>query len=72
MPARRYTARCKKLRAGRSSEVARCFSALRKAPEGSANLKPYIRDAVTPNATPGEICGALRDVFGSYTEVSIT
>jgi methylmalonyl-CoA mutase N-terminal domain/subunit len=33
---------------------------------------PYIVDAVRAYATVGEICEALRQVFGTYTEVSIT
>ena len=37
-----------------------------------ANTMPYIIDAVRAYATVGEICEALRDVFGTYTEVSIT
>ena len=31
---------------------------------------PYILDAVRAYATVGEICDALKDVFGSYTETS--
>jgi len=37
-----------------------------------ANTMPYIIDAVRAYATIGEICDALREVFGTYTEVSIT
>jgi methylmalonyl-CoA mutase N-terminal domain/subunit len=37
-----------------------------------ANTMPYIIDAVRAYATVGEICEALREVFGTYTEVSIT
>jgi methylmalonyl-CoA mutase N-terminal domain/subunit len=33
---------------------------------------PYIVDAVRAYATVGEICESLREVFGTYTEVSIT
>ena len=38
----------------------------------SANTMPYIIDAVRAYATVGEISAALRDVYGTYTEVSIT
>ena len=38
----------------------------------SANTMPYIVDAVRAYATVGEICEALREVYGTYTEVSIT
>jgi methylmalonyl-CoA mutase N-terminal domain/subunit len=33
---------------------------------------PYIIDAVRAYATVGEISEALRDVYGTYEEVSIT
>ncbi|HHV79993.1 MAG TPA: methylmalonyl-CoA mutase family protein [Firmicutes bacterium] len=39
---------------------------LRKAAAGSDNLVPVILDAVKAYCTLGEICGALRDVFGEY------
>jgi methylmalonyl-CoA mutase, N-terminal domain len=38
----------------------------------SANTMPYIVSAVRAYATVGEICEALRQVYGTYTEVSIT
>jgi methylmalonyl-CoA mutase N-terminal domain/subunit len=37
-----------------------------------ANTMPCIVDAVRAYAMVGEICEALRDVYGTYTEVSIT
>ena len=37
-----------------------------------ANTMPYIVDAVRAYATVGEICDALREVYGTYTEASIT
>ena len=65
--------RLRMLRAERSSDaVARALAALRKAAEGTANTMPYIYEAVRAYATLGEICGALRDVFGTYTETAIT
>ncbi|MGB2677199.1 MAG: methylmalonyl-CoA mutase family protein [Candidatus Acidiferrum sp.] len=71
--AHRQAARLKKLRADRSSaEVDRRLSSLRKAAEGSANLMPFIYDAVKSYATLGEICDSLRLVFGPYEEVAIT
>jgi methylmalonyl-CoA mutase, N-terminal domain len=70
---RRQSERLKTLRAERSSdEVARNLSALRKAASGSANLMPFIYDAVKSYATLGEICDAMRDVFGIYDEIAIT
>jgi len=43
---------------------------LRKAAEGNDNLMPIILDAVKAYATLGEICDALREVFGEYQPVS--
>lgn len=71
--AHRQSVRLKKLRADRSSaEVDRKLSALRKAAEGSANLMPFLYDAVKSYATLGEICETMRTVFGPYEEVSVT
>jgi methylmalonyl-CoA mutase N-terminal domain/subunit len=69
----RQAARLSKLRATRSSdEVTRRLAALRKAAEGSENLMPFIFDAVKAYATLGEICDTMREVFGTFEEVSIT
>ncbi|MGB6877421.1 MAG: methylmalonyl-CoA mutase family protein [Candidatus Acidiferrales bacterium] len=71
--AHRQTERLNKLRADRSSaEVDRRLHALRKAAEGSENLMPFIYEAVKVYATLGEVCDALRAVFGAYEEVAIT
>jgi methylmalonyl-CoA mutase N-terminal domain/subunit len=69
----RQAARLSKLRATRSGdEVARKLSALRVAAKGSENLMPFIFDAVKAYATLGEICDTMREVFGTFEEVSIT
>jgi len=39
---------------------------LRTAAAGGGELMPAILDAVRADATLGEICGTLRDVFGEY------
>jgi methylmalonyl-CoA mutase N-terminal domain/subunit len=71
--ARRQADRLNKLRADRSSdEVARRLTALRNAAQGSENLMPFIYDAVKSYATLGEMCDAMKDVFGTYEEVAIT
>src|SRR5712675_1351928 len=71
--AARQAERLSRLRAERSSdEVARRLSALRKAAQGTENLMPYIFDAVKSYATLGEICDAMREVFGTYEEIAIT
>ena len=72
------------LRAQRSNEeVRRRLDALKRAAaqepvakaDGSlsgANTMPYIVDAVRAYATMGEICEALRQVYGTYQETNIT
>ncbi len=71
--AHRQAERLRKLRADRSqAEVDRRLSALRHAAKGTENLMPFIFDAVKSYATLGEICDAMRDVFGTYEEVAIT
>src|SRR5712672_782658 len=71
--AARQAERLSKLRAERSNdEVARRLSALRKAAQGTENLMPYLFDAVKSYATLGEICDAMREVFGTYEEIAIT
>jgi len=71
--AKRQAERLKKLRTTRSNdEVKRRLAALRKAAEGTENLMPFIFEAVKAYATLGEICDAMREVFGTYEEVAIT
>ena len=71
--ARRQEARLKKLRADRSpTEVERRLKDLRKAAEGKENLMPFIYDAVKAYATLGEVCEAMRAVFGAYEETAVT
>jgi methylmalonyl-CoA mutase N-terminal domain/subunit len=71
--AHRQAERLSKLRAERSKEgVTRRLNALRTAAESQVNLMPVIFDAVKSYATLGEICDAMRDVFGTYEEVAIT
>ena len=71
--AHRQAERLSKLRADRSkAEVDRRLNAIRKAAEGKDNLMPFLFDAVKAYATVGEICDAMRDVFGTYEEVAIT
>ena len=63
---------CTKLEALRKrrdhARVTRSLDALKRAAEGSENTMPLILDAVRSYATLGEICEALRVVFGSYQE----
>jgi methylmalonyl-CoA mutase N-terminal domain/subunit len=69
----RQAARLSQLRADRSQEnVSRALATLRKAAQGNDNLMPHILAAVKSYATLGEICDAMRDVFGTYEEIAIT
>jgi methylmalonyl-CoA mutase N-terminal domain/subunit len=71
--AHRQAAGLKTLRANRSSDaVNRQLAALRNAAKGQHNLMPFILEAVKAYATLGEICEALRDVFGTHVEVPVT
>jgi methylmalonyl-CoA mutase N-terminal domain/subunit len=51
--------------------VTRTLDALRTAAGTAENLMPRILDAVRAYATVGEMCDALRDVWGEYEEVPI-
>jgi len=69
----RQADRLRRLRTDRFNDaVARRLSALRKAAQGAENLMPHIYEAVKAYATLGEICDALRDVFGTYEEAAVT
>jgi methylmalonyl-CoA mutase N-terminal domain/subunit len=60
------------LKASREADrVARSLDALRDAARSTRNLMPPILDAVRAYATVGEMCDALRDVWGEYEEVAI-
>jgi methylmalonyl-CoA mutase N-terminal domain/subunit len=57
----------KKLRAERSgAAVEKALDAVRKAAEGSENMMAPIIEAVKAEATNGEICAVLREVFGEH------
>src|SRR6201996_4854068 len=59
------------LRARRNqAAVQRSLDALSRAAEGTENTMPYIVEAVRSYATLGEICDALRRVFGTYAETT--
>ncbi len=65
-------AKLETLRKSRSQEaVSRTLGALRAAAGTRENLMPRILDAVRAYATVGEMCDALREVWGEYEEVPI-
>ncbi len=49
-------------------KMAGSLEALQEAAAGDENLMPYLIEAVKADATLGEICAALREVFGTYKE----
>jgi methylmalonyl-CoA mutase, N-terminal domain len=82
--AQHQTAKLKALRARRSNdEVKRTLEALKRAAAqepvvsndgriSDANTMPFIIECVRAYCTVGEICQALKEVYGIYEEVSIT
>jgi methylmalonyl-CoA mutase N-terminal domain/subunit len=46
--------------------VEKRLEALREVAQGDGNLLYPIRDALRDRASIGEVCGAMRDVFGEY------
>jgi methylmalonyl-CoA mutase N-terminal domain/subunit len=55
------------LRADRNnSDVTRALDALRRAAEGDENVLPPMREALAARTTVGEVCNALREVWGTY------
>jgi methylmalonyl-CoA mutase, N-terminal domain len=67
---RKQVERVQSLRARRDGQrVQETLAALKRAAEGTDNLMPHILACVKAYATVGEICHALRDVFGEYQPV---
>ncbi|UJA22009.1 methylmalonyl-CoA mutase [Thermoleophilia bacterium SCSIO 60948] len=59
--------RLRKFKADRDeAELERGLARLREAAEGDENLMPVIKEALRANASIGEVCGAMREVFGEY------
>jgi methylmalonyl-CoA mutase N-terminal domain/subunit len=68
--AERQIARLRQLRRDRDgSQVQRTLDALRRGAAGHENTMPLLIDAVRAYATIGEMCDALREVWGEYVEV---
>jgi len=65
-------AKLEQLRRTRDNDaVKRTLDGLRAAARTTENLMPRIIDAVRAYATVGEMCDALREVWGEYEEVPI-
>jgi methylmalonyl-CoA mutase N-terminal domain/subunit len=68
----RQLARLAEVKARRSqADVARALDGMCRAAEGTDNLLPPILDAVRAYATIGEMCDALRDVWGEWEESAV-
>ena len=64
---RRQRRRTESVREGRDGAAAAAAVAeVRRAAEGEANLLPPMREALRARATIGEICGTLRELWGTY------
>jgi methylmalonyl-CoA mutase N-terminal domain/subunit len=65
-------AKLEALRRARDNDaVQRALDRLRQTARSTENLMPPILDAVRAYATVGEMCDALRDVWGEYEEVPV-
>ena len=70
--AQRQISRLEELRRTRDNEqVRRSLDALREAARGTANTMYPLLDCVRAYATVGEMCDALREVWGEYEEVPL-
>ncbi len=64
---RRQLERTARVRAERDGEAAaRALAEVRSVAEGTGNLLVPMREALRAHCTIGEICGELRDLFGTY------
>jgi methylmalonyl-CoA mutase N-terminal domain/subunit len=64
---RRQLKRLAEFKAARDQEpVSRSLEALCDAARGDANLLHPIKEALRAGGSIGEVCGAMRDVFGEY------
>jgi len=64
---REQVKRLKAFKANRDQAlVDRRLEELRDAARGTANLLPFLHDALRDRCSLGEVCGAVRDVFGEY------
>jgi methylmalonyl-CoA mutase, N-terminal domain len=66
---RRQLERTARVRVERDGDAAtRALQEVRLGAEGTGNLLVPMREALRAKCTIGEICGALRDVFGTYDQ----
>jgi methylmalonyl-CoA mutase N-terminal domain/subunit len=62
-------ARLKEFKANRDQElVQRRLEEIREAARGTENMLPVLRQALKDRCSLGEVCGAMKDVFGAYQQ----
>ena len=68
----RQVARLREVRAGRAqAEVDRAVAGLQRAAAGDENVMPHLVECARAYASEGEICDALRSVWGVYRETPV-
>jgi methylmalonyl-CoA mutase N-terminal domain/subunit len=68
----RQVARLKAVRADRrQAEVDRALTGLKRAAQSDENVMPHLVECARAYASEGEICDALRDVWGVYRETPV-
>ena len=68
----RQVARLRQVRADRSGrEVKKALDDVRSAAKQGRNIMPAVSEAVRASASGGEVCDALRDVFGDYRAIAV-
>jgi methylmalonyl-CoA mutase N-terminal domain/subunit len=66
---RQQVERLKAFKASRdASAVERRLEQIREAARGTENMLPVLRDALKDGCSIGEVCGAMKDVFGAYQQ----
>jgi methylmalonyl-CoA mutase N-terminal domain/subunit len=64
---RRQVQRLAEFKAGRDAElITRRLQEIRDAARATDNMLPVLRAALKDRCSVGEVCGAMRDVFGDY------
>ncbi len=64
---REQVARLEAFKRNRDQElVAARLQAIREAAQGTGNMLPVLREALKDSCSLGEVCAAMRDVFGEY------
>jgi methylmalonyl-CoA mutase N-terminal domain/subunit len=66
---RQQVERLRRFKAARdAAAVERRLEAVREAARGTGNMMPVLREALKAGCSIGEVCGAMKDVFGAYQQ----